>query len=68
MKVSIWKDERYPDFGITEEPTGQFEMSRNIITKIRAAEAEYGKWQMYLEEFYNCKQPPKDPDLRKDTK
>ena len=55
MKVSVFKDERYPDYGIDRKPYNgalTVEISDELLAEIDAAELAYAKIQIKLADLY----------------
>lgn len=51
MKVSIWKDERYPDYGISSS-NPEIEIDDEFYAEYKKVEALYDEMQNKLEKLY----------------
>ncbi len=54
-RVSIWKDERWPDYGLDTAPSKHdrtVEIDDALLAKIRAAEQAYSEAQSALAKLY----------------
>jgi len=54
MKLNIYKDERYPDYGLTNNPAigEEVEISAELVERYRTAEKEYVAVQEELSKLY----------------
>lgn len=54
MKIHIWKDSRYPDFGFYPPRAGDksVEVSDELLAELDAAEVAYTRAQGKLHELY----------------
>lgn len=51
MKVNIWNDERYPDYGLSREPTALIEVSDEFLAEYDAVNKAYDDMQLRLREL-----------------
>jgi len=56
MKLTIYKDERWPDYGLTDDSYlgEEVELSSELEKRYRAAEEEYGAVQEELAKLYKA--------------
>lgn len=63
MRVNIYCDERYPDYGIDRKPRPHertIEISTELLAEVDAADAAYRAAQTKLRELYNHQKYPSE--------
>lgn len=56
MKVQVWKDERYPDFGLSKDPTYDIsDVSDEFWAEYQRINKLYNEMQNKLEALYKAR-------------